>query len=211
MPKQLCVQSKTLNVTTTTHVEADPIPTNNEPPSVARVVETIQNNPIVRNKGKFRKFLSPRRSQYYSNTSISTELTSISQFHNRNLANQLQWFIDNTDSQVFLKSLAEGKLIMYNWLTDQIETINNEKVVHDFYPPHYGIIIAAIKCTDELDYPRLILDDNDLQCLASDPDIYFHVSLNKFIRKSNNAIVCGIKLPPRQAEGTVTTDVLIEE
>ena len=100
---------------------------------------------------------------------------------------------------------------MYNWLTDQIETINNEKVVHDFYPPHYGIIIAAIKNTDELDHPRLILDDNDLQCLASDPDIYFHASLNKFIRKSNNAIVCGIKLPPRQAEGTVTTNMLIEE
>ena len=47
------------------------------------------------------------------------------------------------------------------------------------------IVIAAIKSTDELDFPQLQLDDNNLQCLVSDPDIYFHSSLNKYIRKSN--------------------------
>ena len=137
-------------------------------------------------------------------------MTSVSQLHNRHLTNHLQWFIDNTTCQIFLKSLAEGKVIIYNWLTDKMETVNNEPIVCDFHPPHYGIIIAAIKSTDELDAPQLILDDNNLQCLASDPDIYFHDSLNKFIRKSNNAIVCGIKTPPRHAENVVSTKVLVE-
>ena len=210
LPEKLCVQSKKLDITVPVPNEAVSIPTTNEPDISLSVIESTPINPIVRNRNKFRKFLTPRKNQYYSNTSISTEMTSISQLHNRNLTNHLQWFIDNTPCQIFLKSLAEGRIIIYNWITDKMETINNEPVVCDFHPPHYGIIIAAIKCTDELNAPHLILDDNDLQCLNSDPDIYFHASLNQFIRKSNNAIVCGIKTPPRPAEDVVSTTAILE-
>ena len=163
-------------------------------------------------KRKFGKLHFPRRNRHYaSSASVNTELTSISQSQNKNLALQLQWFIDDTASQIFLKSLADGKVVIYNWLTDRMETLDNEPLQCEYYPPHYGIVIAAIKSTDELDFPQLQLDDNNLQCLVSDPDIYFHSSLNKYIRKSNNAIVCGIKPIPRGVEGILGRNTPTEE
>ena len=103
---------------------------------------------------KIGKLNFPRRNHHYaSSASVNTELTSISQSQKKNLALQLQWFIDDTASQIFLKSLAEGKVVIYNWLTDRMETLDNEPLLCDYYPPHYGIVIAAIKSTDELDFP----------------------------------------------------------
>ena len=102
-------------------------------------------------------------------------------------------------------------MVIYNWLTDRMETLDNEPLQCEYYPPHYGIVIAAIKSTDELDFPQLQLDDNNLQCLVSDPDIYFHSSLNKYIRKSNKAIVCGIKPIPRGSEGILEQNTPTEE
>ena len=102
-------------------------------------------------------------------------------------------------------------MVIYNWLTDRMETLDNEPLQCEYYPPHYGIFIAAIKSTDELDFPQLQLDDNNLQCLVSDPDIYFHSSLNKYIRKSNNAIVCGIKPLPLRSEGILEQKTPTEE
>ena len=163
-------------------------------------------------KRKFGKLHFPRRNRHYASSAlVNTEYTSISQSQNKNLALQLQWFIDDTASQIFLKSLAEGKIVIYNWLTDRMETLDNEPLQCEYYPPHYGIVIAAIKSTDELDFPQLQLDDNNLQCLVSDPDIYFHSSLNKYIQKSNNELVCGIKPIPQGSEGILEQNTPTEE
>ena len=92
-----------------------------------------------------------------------------------------------------------------------METLDNEPLQCEYYPPHYGMVIAAIKSTDELDFPQLQLDDNNLQCLVSDPDIYFHSSLNKYILKSNNVIVCRIKPIPRRVESILGRNTPTEE
>ena len=185
---------------------------NTEPDVSINILESTPIQNVVKPKQKFGKLHFPRRNRHYaSSASVNTELTSISQSQNKNLALQLQWFIDDTASQIFLKSLAEGKVVIYNWLTDRMETLDNEPLQCEYYPPHYGIVIAAIKSTDELDFPQLQLDDNNLQCLVSDPDIYFHSSLNKYIRKSNKAIVCGIKPIPRGSEGILEQNTPTEE
>ena len=214
LPEKLCIQTRKMKVWSPPTVAGVSFSTtsNTEPDISLNIVESTPIQNVVEPTRKFGKLHFPRQNRHYaSSASVNTELTSISQSQNKNLALQLQWFIDDTASQIFLKSLAEGKVVIYNWLTDRMETLDNEPLQCEYYPPHYGIVIAAIKSTDELDFPQLQLDDNNLQCLVSDPDIYFHSSLNKYIRKSNNAIVCGIKPIPRGVEGILERNTPTEE
>ena len=214
LPEKMCIQSNRMQISSPPPVAAVSFSTtsNTEPDVSINILESTPIQNVVKPKRKFGKLHFPRRNRHYaSSASVNTELTSISQSQNKNLALQLQWFIDDTASQIFLKSLADGKVVIYNWLTDRMETLDNEPLQCEYYPPHYGIVIAAIKSTDELDFPQLQLDDNNLQCLVSDPDIYFHSSLNKYIRKSNNAIVFGIKPISRGSEGILEQNTPTEE
>ena len=64
-------------------------------------------------------------------------------------------------------------------------------------PPHFNMIFAAInQVTNDITFPKIKLDANNLTCLHDDPDIYYNFTLQNYIRKSNNRVVCGFKLLP---------------
>ena len=99
--------------------------------------------------------------------------------------------------RISIRSIYDNEIIIYNWLSDNIENLSNVPIQQRFMPPHFNMIFAAInQVTNDITFPKIKLDANNLTCLHDDPDIYYNFTLQKYIRKSNNRVVCGFKLLP---------------
>ena len=73
------------------------------------------------------------------------------------------------------------------------------------------MIFAAInQVTNDITFPKIKLDANNLTCLHDDPDIYYNFTLKKYIRKSNNRVVCGFKLLPDPSKKPETSATVAE-
>ena len=113
------------------------------------------------------------------------------------LESHLQWYIHLDFNRISIRSIYDNEIIIYNWLSDNIENLSNVPIQQRFMPPHFNMIFAAInQVTNDITFPKIKLDANNLTCLHDDPDIYYNFTLQKYIRKSNNRVVCGFKLLP---------------
>ena len=113
------------------------------------------------------------------------------------LESLLQWYIHSDYDRISIRSIYDNEIIIYNWLSDNIENLSNIPIQQRFMPPHFNMIFAAInQVTNDITFPKIKLDANNLTCLHDDPDIYYNFTLQKYIRKSNNRVVCGFKLLP---------------
>ena len=113
------------------------------------------------------------------------------------LESHLQWYIHSDYDRISIRSIYDNEIIIYNWLSDNIENLSNVPIQQRFMPPHFIMIFAAInQVTNDITFPKIKLDANNLTCLHDDPDIYYNFTLQNYIRKSNNRVVCGFKLLP---------------
>ena len=106
------------------------------------------------------------------------------------LESHLQWYIHSDYDRISIRSIYDNEIIIYNWLSDNIENLSNVPIQQRFMPPHFNMIFAAInQVTNDITFPKIKLDANNLTCLHDDPDIYYNFILQKYIRKSNNRVV----------------------
>jgi hypothetical protein len=128
-----------------------------------------------------------------SNFSLETNVTTVS---TRSLNNTLQWFIINKDSFICIQAMLIDKPIIYNWITNTIEDMNNMPIDEHYQVPHYSLVYSAIGLVKKTRLPDVFVDADLLTTVTEDPDVYFNFSLGKYIRKTNNRVVCGYRLLP---------------
>ena len=88
------------------------------------------------------------------------------------------------------------KPIIYNWITNTIEDMNNMPIDEHYQVPHYSLVYSAIGLVKKTKLPDVFVDADLLTTVTEDQDVYFNFSLGKYIRKTNNRVVCGYRLLP---------------
>ena len=145
-----------------------------------------------------------------SQFSIDTTLTSASR-RDMALDSHLQWYIHSDYDRISIRSIYDNEIIIYNWISNNIENLSNVPIQQRFMPPHFNMIFAAInQVTNDITFPKIKLDANNLTCLHDGPDIYYNFTLQKYIRKSNNRVVCGFKLLPDPSKKPETSATVVE-
>ena len=127
------------------------------------------------------------------------------------LDSHLQWYIHSDYDRISIRSIYDNEIIIYNWISDNIENLSNVPIQQRFMPPHFNMIFAAInQVTNDITFPKIKLDANNLTCLHDDPDIYYNFTLQNYIRKSNNRVVCGFKLLPDPSKKPDTSPTMTD-
>ena len=94
------------------------------------------------------------------------------------------------------------KPVIYNWITNTIEDMNNMPIEEHYQVPHYSLVYSAIGMVKKMKIPDVFIDADLLTTVVDDQDVYFNFSLNKYVRKTNNRVVCGYRLMPEQPPHT---------
>ena len=157
--------------------------------------ETIS-RPQIKAKTKFLKKRKLETSQH----SIQTETTEMTNIIQRaksepKLFTTLQWYVTREEQSVAIRAILQDSVVQYNWLSDEVETEDNEPVTGNFKPPHYTLINECLSLFKELAPPDIEIDRNGIRYLRIDPQVYYNKALSRYFRKVNNRVVCGYQPP----------------
>jgi len=130
-----------------------------------------------------------------SNFSLETNITTVS---SKSLINTLQWFIIERDNFICIQAMLLDKPVIYNWITNTIEDMRNMPIEDPYHVPHYSLVYSAMGMVKRMNTPEVFVDADLLTTVKDDPDVYYNFSLKKYVRKTNNGVVCGYKLIPDQ-------------
>jgi len=130
-----------------------------------------------------------------SNFSLETNVTTVS---TRSLNNTLQWFIIKKESFICIQAMLVDKPVIYNWITNTIEDMDNMPIEEHYQFPHYSLVYSALGMVKKMKIPDVFVDADLLTTVTDDQDVYFNFSLGKYVRKTNNRVVCGYRLMPEQ-------------